>query len=118
MILVTVLYILVCILLVVVVLLQQGKGAGLGIIGGSSDTILGSNAGNVFTKTTSYLAILFIIGAIMLSVLGSGKRSAIDKEEIAPPNSSIEETAAPEEGVTEEVELSSPISPTEKQNTE
>ena len=84
MILSTILYILVCVLLVVIVLLQQGKGAGLGIIGGSSDTILGSNAGNVFTKTTSFLAFLFILGALTLSVLGSGERSTIDRETDKP----------------------------------
>ena len=79
MILVTVLYIIVCVLLIAVILIQQGKGAGLGILGGSSDTILGSNVGNAFTKTTSFFAILFILGALILSVLGSGERSAIDK---------------------------------------
>lgn len=105
MILVTVLYILVCILLVLVVLLQQGKGAGLGILGGSSSTILGSNAGNVFTKITSYLAIMFITGAIILSVLGSGKRSAIDQEVTTPSPNGVPTEAglAPEENVTEDI---------------
>ncbi len=107
MILVTVLYILVCVLLVLIVLLQQGRGTGLGIIGGSSDTILGSNAGNVFTKTTSLLAVLFILGALVLSVLGSGNRSAIDRETDKPATEETsptgQEAIAPNTGIPSEI---------------
>ena len=77
MIFVTILYIIICILLILLVLLQQGKGA-LGIIGGSSDTILGSSAGNVLTRITGVLATIFIVGAIVLSVLSSGSKSKME----------------------------------------
>ena len=92
MILVTVLYILVCVILVVIILLQHSKGAGMGILGGSSDTILGSAAGNILTKTTSFLAFLFILGALVMSVLSSGGRSKIESETGTPPS---EGTAPP-----------------------
>ena len=77
MIFVTVFYIIICVLLILLVLLQRGKGA-MGIIGGSSDTILGSSAGNILTRTTGVLATIFIVGAIVLSVLSSGSRSKME----------------------------------------
>ena len=41
------------VMLILAVLLQSNKGAGLGILGGSSDSLLGSTSGDVMTKITS-----------------------------------------------------------------
>ena len=41
----TIIYILVCIALTVIVLMQEGKSAGLGTIGGMADTYWGKNKG-------------------------------------------------------------------------
>jgi preprotein translocase subunit SecG len=62
-------HIVVCIALVVVVLLQQGKGADIGaVFGGSSQTVFGSaGAGNLLTKVTSGLAVLFFATSIFLA---------------------------------------------------
>ena len=84
--LLTVFHVVVCILLVVVVLLQFGKGAELGTIsGGASQQIFSSAAkGNVMTKATTILAVLFMLNSILLTVLTSkeSKKSLLDDEGI------------------------------------
>lgn len=87
-------YTICCVLLVAVVLLQKGAGQGLGIIGGSSDTLLGAASGNILTKITTVFAIIFIVGALVLSVLSSGKKSIIDTDKPA-----VNQPAATDPGV-------------------
>ena len=41
----TIIYVLVCIALTVIVLMQEGKSAGLGAISGAADTYWGQNKG-------------------------------------------------------------------------
>jgi preprotein translocase subunit SecG len=67
--LVTIVHILACFFLVLVVLLQTGKGSDVGaVFGGSSQTIFGSSgAGNFLTKTTTGIAILFMLSSLFLS---------------------------------------------------
>ena len=78
MIIATVLYIIICVLFILVSLLQQSESGGLGILGGSSNTLLGSNKASVLTKITSFFAIIFILSALVLSILSSGERSIFD----------------------------------------
>src|SRR5256714_936633 len=70
--LLTFVYILVCTLLLLVVLLQQGKGdmaAAFG--GGSSQSAFGARAGaTVLSKATAILAVLFMVGALALAIMG------------------------------------------------
>ena len=65
-------YVLTCFILLLVVLLQQGKGdmaAAFG--GGSSQSAFGARAGaTVLSKATAILAVLFMVGAMILSVMG------------------------------------------------
>ena len=59
-----VIYLIVSIALVGVILLQQGKGAEMGASfgAGGANTVFGaSGSGNVLTKTTTILAILFFV---------------------------------------------------------
>ncbi len=67
--LVSIIHILACFFLVLVVLLQTGKGSDVGaVFGGSSQTIFGSSgAGNFLTKTTTGIAILFMLTSLFLS---------------------------------------------------
>ncbi len=67
--LVSIVHILACFFLVLVVLLQTGKGSDVGaVFGGSSQTIFGSSgAGNLLTKTTTGIAILFMLTSLFLS---------------------------------------------------
>jgi preprotein translocase subunit SecG len=68
-----VLYVLVSMLLLVVVLLQQGKGGDIAAAfgGASSQTAFGARAGaTVLTRATAVLGTLFLLGALVLSIVG------------------------------------------------
>ena len=71
----TILFIIVCILLTIVVLLQEGKSAGLGVVGGSSDTYWGKNKGRsvegALGKITRVLVIVFFVLALALNMLAN-----------------------------------------------
>jgi preprotein translocase subunit SecG len=67
------LYVLTCLLLLLVVLLQQGKGGDMASAfgGGGSQTAFGARAGaTVLTRATTVLGVLFMLGAIMLGIVG------------------------------------------------
>lgn len=73
-IIVTIIYVIICIALVVVVLMQEGKSAGLsGSINGMADTYWGKNKGRsmegALVKFTKYLAIGFIILSVVLNLI-------------------------------------------------
>src|SRR4051794_23568554 len=65
-------YVVTCLILLLVILLQQGKGdmaAAFG--GGSSQSAFGARAGaTVLSKATAVMAVLFMLGAMILSVMG------------------------------------------------
>ena len=68
-----ILYVLVCVTLVLVVLLQQGKGGGMAsAFGGSgSQAAFGARSGaTVLSRATTVCAVLFIIGALALGIMG------------------------------------------------
>ena len=71
--LLTTLYVFVCLVLLLVILLQQGKGGDMASAfgGGGSQTAFGARAGaTVLTRATTVLGVLFMIGAIVLGVIG------------------------------------------------
>ncbi len=65
-------HILVSLLLIIIILLQQGKSADLAAAfgGQGSQTAFGPrSAANILTKTTSWLAAVFILTSITLTVM-------------------------------------------------
>jgi preprotein translocase subunit SecG len=71
--LVATLYVLACLLLLLVVLLQQGKGGDIASAfgGGGSQTAFGARAGaTVLTRATAILGAIFMVGAVVLSIVG------------------------------------------------
>ncbi len=68
----TIVFIIVCIGLVALVLLQEGKAAGLGAISGAAETYWGKNKGRsmegTLVKITKVLAVSFIILAVILNI--------------------------------------------------
>ena len=68
----TIIFIIVCISLTVLVLLQEGKSAGLGAISGAAETYWGKNKGRSmegkFVKWTTAIAVLFILLAAVLNI--------------------------------------------------
>lgn len=68
----TVVFIIVCLLLTVIILLQEGKSAGLGAIAGAADTYWGKNKGRSMegrlVTGTKILVALFIVLAVVLNL--------------------------------------------------
>lgn len=68
----TIVFIIICIALVAIVLLQEGKSAGLGAIAGGAETYWGKNKGRsmegTLVKMTKYLVIAFIVIAAILNI--------------------------------------------------
>ncbi len=70
---VSVIFILICLALTIIVLLQEGKSAGLGSISGMADSYWGKNKGRSIEgnleKFTTFAAIAFMVLAIVLNLL-------------------------------------------------
>lgn len=68
----TIVFIIVSVALSAIVLLQEGKSAGLGAISGAAETYWGKNKGRSMegklVKITRYLAIAFIVLAVVLNI--------------------------------------------------
>ena len=69
----SVIFILICVALTVVVLLQEGYSAGLGALSGMADTYCGKNKGRSMEgnlqKFTTFAAVAFMVLAIVLNLL-------------------------------------------------
>ena len=71
--LLTTIYVLVCVMLLLVILLQQGKGGDMASAfgGGSSQTAFGARGGaTLLSKVTTVFAVLFMLGALALAIIG------------------------------------------------
>lgn len=68
----TIIFIIICVALVVLVLMQEGKSAGLGSISGAAETFWDKNKGRsiegMLVKITRVLAVLFMVIAIVLNL--------------------------------------------------
>ena len=77
-------------LLVGFILLQKTKDEGLGLAFGAGvgETLFGSRAGNVLTKITIGLAVIFLADTLILGYIASGRvasGSVTDREPAAVP---------------------------------
>ena len=92
----TIVYVLVCFVLILVILLQQGKGGDIASAfgGGGSQAAFGARSGaTVLSRTTAVGAVLFIVGALVLGIMGqSGPGSVIGGR---VPEAAVLPTAAP-----------------------
>lgn len=68
----TILFIIICIALTVIILLQEGKSAGLGAISGVAESYWSKNKGRsmegMLVKVTRILVILFILISAVLNI--------------------------------------------------
>lgn len=68
----TIVFIILCIALVVLVLMQEGKTAGLGAVSGAAETYWGKNKGrsmeSKLVKVTTGLAVGFVLLVIVLNL--------------------------------------------------
>ena len=71
----TVIFVIVCIALTIIVLMQEGKSAGLGAISGAAETYWGRNKGRsmegALEKITRWLVVGFIVISIILIPISS-----------------------------------------------
>lgn len=73
-------FVILCVLIVVIVLLQSDKSAGMGVLGGSSQSAFGSSTADVITKITAVMVALFMLGSLGLSVLQSNQGASLEKK--------------------------------------
>ena len=84
------LYVLVCLVLSLVILLQQGRGGDIASAfgGSSSQAAFGARSGaTLLTKATSIAAVLFMLFALTLSIIGQrgGTGSVVSGTSAPPP---------------------------------
>ncbi len=98
-------HLLIAFAIVGLIMLQQGKGADMGASfgAGSSQTLFGSEGGgNVLTKATAWLVVLFFATSFSLALLVNKRSSALDELDLAIPAATKAATeqsnAAPQEG--------------------
>jgi protein translocase SecG subunit len=68
----TILYVLIIvssIILILLTLAQSNKGSDLGLFGGSTEMVFGSQKGNILTRTTAILATIVIAGTFFMGAL-------------------------------------------------
>jgi len=85
----TVLFIILCVLLIIIILLQSNKSAGMGILGGSSQSAFGSSTASVITKATSVMVFLFMLGSLGLAAIESYRTSSFEKKVISNESGEI-----------------------------
>lgn len=68
----TIIFIIVCVAITVLVLMQEGKSAGLGSISGAAESYWGKNKGRsmegTLVKITKILAVAFLLLAVVLNI--------------------------------------------------
>ena len=87
----------VSILLIILVLLQFGRGAELGATmgaGSSQSVFTSSQSGNIFTKVTTVLALLFLANSVVMSVLISKRSKSSLFDNVAPISAPLNSDSA------------------------
>lgn len=88
------------VLLVGIILIQKSKDEGMGIAFGASmgEALFGSRAGNVLTRTTIVLALIFLVNSLLLGMVASRSRapSLLDRLPDGVPANAAQPMAAPQ----------------------
>ena len=91
-------HLIVALAIIGLIMLQQGKGADMGASfgAGGSQTLFGSDgSGNVLTRATSWLVVLFFASSFGLALLASQKSVTVDELDLAIPAAVEAEVQAP-----------------------
>jgi preprotein translocase subunit SecG len=78
----TVLFAILCVILIILILLQSDKSAGMGILGGSSQSAFGSSTADVITKISAVMIGLFMVGSLGLAVLESIRTPTLNIDDL------------------------------------
>ena len=85
-----VVHLIVALAIIGLIMLQQGKGADMGASfgAGGSQTLFGSDgSGNVLTRATSWLVVLFFASSFSLALLANQKSAPVDDLDLEIPAS-------------------------------
>lgn len=77
-----VVYSIICILLIFLIIIQGGKAEGL--FSSAQANVLGSQRGNALTKATKVLAVVFVLGALFISMAISTQKTAFESASNTP----------------------------------
>ncbi|MCJ9428774.1 preprotein translocase subunit SecG [Kordiimonas marina] len=83
-----IIHLMVAIALVVTILLQRSEGGALGIGGGSGSFLTARGAGDVLTRTTKWLAIIFLANSLLLGWMAEHRqddKKILEKAETQKP---------------------------------
>ena len=90
-------HLIVALAIIGLIMLQQGKGADMGASfgAGGSQTLFGSDgSGNVLTRATSWLVVLFFASSFGLALLANQKSAPVDDLDLEIPASVATEVEA------------------------
>ena len=78
-------------LLIGIILIQQSKsGGGLGAVsGGMTESMFGASAGNVLTKATTWIAVIFMVSTLFLATVIGRLRNDTSAAELIPQAATI-----------------------------
>ena len=96
---VLVVHLLVAMSIIGLIMIQQGKGADMGASfgAGASQTLLGSDgSGNVLTRATAWLVVLFFASSFGLAIIATGKSSTANELDLDIPAVVLDEAATGE----------------------
>lgn len=81
-----VLFMLLCVLLCFVVMIQESKSTGLGASfgGDAGDSLFGTSTADVLKKFTAWLAVIFVVSCVLLSLWTAGLGRAKMNANAAP----------------------------------
>ena len=74
--LLAIVYAITCVLLVIFVLLQAGKAGNMGLFGGGGTSSIGSSSGDIMTRITTVLGVVFFAVALSFAFLVSRDNTA------------------------------------------
>jgi preprotein translocase subunit SecG len=75
-----------CLLLICIILLQKSKSEGLGLAfgAGAGESLFGARAGNVLSKATVVLGIIFMATTLLLGVLFAQQEKGLMDDVVVP----------------------------------
>ena len=91
-------HVLIALGIVGLIMIQQGKGADMGASfgAGGSQTLFGSDgSGNVLTRATSWLVMLFFVSSFSLALLANQKSDPVDDLDLDIPAAAEMQIQAP-----------------------
>jgi len=100
---VLIVHLMVALAIIGLIMLQQGKGADMGASfgAGASQTLFGSDgSGNVLTKATAWLVVLFFASSFGLALIANQKSEPVNDLDLLIPDSA---PAAVEQVIEEEL---------------